>query len=107
MELITKQNNLQIKSPALLVRTTAAYGLVTTVRGGCAHHRRGWYSLAARVAGTLLKKKRKFSSYIRKIQKGSVEKLYVTNGLLWLNICAFPHILGNLSSYMTLQLDLI
>jgi hypothetical protein len=34
------------------------------------------------------------------IQKGAVAKSYMTNGLLnpqtWLNICAFPHILGSL-----------
>jgi hypothetical protein len=38
---------------------------------------------------------------------GSGAKLYMTNGLLiytvWLNICAFPHILGSPSSYMTLH----
>jgi hypothetical protein len=37
----------------------------------------------------------------------SVAKSYMTKGLLigaWLNICAFPHILGSPSSCMTLQL---
>ncbi len=43
------------------------------------------------------------------IQNGAVAKSYMTNGLLnsphiWLNIWAFPHILGSPSSYMTLQL---
>jgi hypothetical protein len=40
------------------------------------------------------------------IQNGAVAKSYMTNGLLilWLNICAFPHILGSHSSAMTLQL---
>ncbi len=39
------------------------------------------------------------------MQNGAVEKSYMTNGLLiWGNICAFPHILGSPSSYMTLQL---
>jgi hypothetical protein len=41
----------------------------------------------------------------KKIQSGAVAKSYMTNGLLiWGNICAFPHILGNPSSYMILQL---
>ncbi len=38
---------------------------------------------------------------------GSGAKSYMINGLLsphiWLNICAFPHILGSPSSYMTLH----
>ncbi len=35
---------------------------------------------------------------------GSGPKSYMTIGLLiYGNICAFPHILENLSSYMTLQ----
>ncbi len=41
------------------------------------------------------------------IQNGAVAKSYMTNALLihiWGNICAFPHILGSHSSYMTLQL---
>ncbi len=56
---------------------------------------------------TLIKKKIKFSSYIRKFR---VEQLpsHMTNGLLSPhirgNIWAFPHILGSHSSYMTLQL---
>ncbi len=38
--------------------------------------------------------------------EGSGAKLYMTNGLLIYgeNICAFPHILGSPSSYMTLHL---
>jgi hypothetical protein len=46
----------------------------------------------------LIKKKRKFSSYIRKKKKkkeGSGAKSYMTNDLLIYgeNICPFPHIL--------------
>ncbi len=37
----------------------------------------------------------------KEILNGAVAKSYMTNGL---NICAFPHILGSPSSYMTLQL---
>ncbi len=32
----------------------------------------------------------------KEIQKESDAKSYMANDLLWLNICAFPHILGNL-----------
>jgi hypothetical protein len=41
----------------------------------------------------------------KEIKSGAVAK-YMTNGLLhiWENFCAFPHILGSPSSYMTLQL---
>jgi hypothetical protein len=40
----------------------------------------------------------------KEIQKGSVAKSFMTNGLLIYGcICAFPHILGSPSSYMTLQ----
>jgi hypothetical protein len=43
-------------------------------------------------AATLIKKE-------DKIQKRAVAKSYMTNSLLiWLNICAFPHILGSSSS---------
>jgi hypothetical protein len=38
---------------------------------------------------------------------GAVAKSYMTNGLLsphiWLNICAFSHIVGSPSSFMTMQ----
>ncbi len=42
----------------------------------------------------------------KEIQNGAVAKSYMNNGFLmqWGNICAFPHILGSPSSYMTLQL---
>jgi hypothetical protein len=45
-------------------------------------------------AATLIKKKVKFSSYIRKFRVEQLEShSYMTNGLLiWGNICAFPHI---------------
>jgi hypothetical protein len=45
--------------------------------------------------------------FLKEIQSGAVAKSYMTNGLLSEilgNICAFPHKLGNPSSYMTLQL---
>jgi hypothetical protein len=47
---------------------------------------------------TLIKKKRKLSSYIGKFR---MEQLQSHK---WGNICAFPQILGSPSSYMTLQL---
>ncbi len=42
----------------------------------------------------------------KEIQNGAVAKSYMTNGPphIWGNICAFPHILGSSSSYMTVQL---
>ncbi len=49
---------------------------------------------------------KKFLIY-KEIQKGAVAKSYMTKGIfiyVWLNICAFPHILGSPSSYMTWQL---
>ncbi len=51
------------------------------------------------------KKKIKFFLIYKEIQNGAVAKLYMTNKPphIWLNICAFPHILGSPSSYMTLQ----
>ncbi len=49
---------------------------------------------------TLIKKKTKFSSHIRKDRK---ERLQSQPPHIWLNICAFPHILGILSKSMTLQ----
>jgi hypothetical protein len=57
----------------------------------------------------LIKKKIKFTSYIRKFRtEHAVAKSYMTNGLLiygdWGNIYAYPHIFGSPSSYMTLQL---
>ena len=54
---------------------------------------------------TLIKKKRKFSSYIRKFRGiGCNAKSYMTYDLLinGENICAFPHILGSPSSYIWL-----
>jgi hypothetical protein len=51
---------------------------------------------------TLIKNKIKLSSYIRKFRRIGC-KSYITNNLLinGENICAFPHILGSPSSYMT------
>ncbi len=51
---------------------------------------------------TLIKKKRKFSSYIRKFRGIGCN---MNNDLLTYgeNICAFPHILESPSSYMTLH----
>ncbi len=39
----------------------------------------------------------------KEIQKGSGAKSYMTNGVLISNICAFPHIIGSASSYMTMR----
>jgi hypothetical protein len=50
------------------------------------------------LSSTLIKKKIKFSSYIRKFRMEQLQSH------IWLNICAFPHILGSPSSYLTLQL---
>ncbi len=51
------------------------------------------------------KKENKIFLIYKEIQKGSVAKSSMTNGfLIWLNICAFPQVLGSPSSYMTLQL---
>jgi hypothetical protein len=57
--------------------------------------------------GTLIKKKIKFSSDIRKFRIEQLQShTYMANGLLIYgeNVCAFPHILGSPSSHMTLQL---
>ncbi len=57
---------------------------------------------------TLIKKEIKFPQIEGDSEESVANaKSYMTNRLLiydiWLNICAFPHILGNPSSYMTLQ----
>ncbi len=55
---------------------------------------------------TLIKKKIKFSSYIRKFRMEQLQShmwLTASSYIYGLNICAFPHILGSPSSYMTLQ----
>ncbi len=57
--------------------------------------------------GSLIKKKIKFSSYIRKFRMEQFQSniwLTAYSYSIWGNICAFPHILGGLSSYMTVQL---
>ncbi len=57
--------------------------------------------------GTLIKKKIKFSSYIRKFRMEQLQShiwLTASSYTVWWNICAFPHILGSPSSYMTLRL---
>jgi hypothetical protein len=42
-----------------------------------------WYeNIYKKEKSTLIKKKRKFSSYIKKIQSGAVAKSYMTNSLL-------------------------
>jgi hypothetical protein len=61
------------------------------------------YSLVAfgfRTGSYTDKNKIKYSSYIYKeIHNGAVTKSHMTNGShIWLNICAFPHILGSRSS---------
>ncbi len=56
---------------------------------------------------TLIKKKIKFSSYIRKFRRDRLQShiwLKRSHHHIWLNIYAFTHILGSPSSYMTLQL---
>jgi hypothetical protein len=53
------------------------------------------------------KKENQIFLIYKKIQGGAVVKSYMTNGLLIYGeiiVCAFPHILGSPSSYMTLQL---
>jgi hypothetical protein len=51
---------------------------------------------------TLIKKKIKFSSYIRKFIGIGCKVIYDERPPhIWLNICAFPRILGSPSSYMT------
>jgi hypothetical protein len=50
----------------------------------------------------LIKKKTKFSSYIRKSKRKQLQS-HMLQSHIWLNICAFPPILGSPSSYMTLQ----
>ncbi len=53
----------------------------------------------------LIKKKIKFSSYVRKFRMKQLQShIWLTPPHIWGNICAFPHILGSPSSYMTLQL---
>ncbi len=55
----------------------------------------------------LIKKKIKFSSYIRKFRVEQLQShiwLTASSYCIWGNKCAFPHILGSPSSYMTLQL---
>ncbi len=52
---------------------------------------------------TLIKKKAKFSSYIGKSGSKRSYMYDLRPPHIWLNICAFPHILGSPSSYMTLQ----
>ncbi len=50
------------------------------------------------------KKENQIFFIYKDIQNGAVAKSYMANGLIWGNICAFSHILGSPSSYMTLQL---
>jgi hypothetical protein len=53
---------------------------------------------------TPIKKKIKFSSYIRKFSMYQQLQLHIWPPHIWINICAFPQILGSPSSYTTLQL---
>ncbi len=57
---------------------------------------------------TLIKKKIKFSSNIRKFRMEQLQShIWLTASSsphIWGNICAFPHIFGSPSSYMTMQL---
>ncbi len=51
-----------------------------------------------------MKKKIKFSSYIRKFRRERLHRhICLTPPQILLNSCAFPHILGSPSSYLTLQ----
>ncbi len=55
----------------------------------------------------LIKRKKTFYSYIRKFRMEQLQShtwLTASSYTVWLNICAFPHILGSPFSYMTLQL---
>jgi hypothetical protein len=59
------------------------------------------------IASYIDKKENQIFLIYKEILNGAVAKSYMTNGHLiciWGNICAFPHILGSPSSYMTLQL---
>ncbi len=59
---------------------------------------------AAPATGTQIKKKRKFSSYVRKFRGIRCKVIYDYDFLIYGdNICAFPQILGTPSSYMTLH----
>ncbi len=53
----------------------------------------------------MIKKKRKFSSYIRKFRGIGFKVTFDYNDLFTYgeNICTFPHILGSPSIYMTLH----
>ncbi len=56
---------------------------------------------------SLIKKKRKFSSYIWNFRMEQLQShiwLTASSYTVWWNICAFPQTLGSPSSYMTLQL---
>ncbi len=52
------------------------------------------------------KKENKIFLIYKEIQKGPGANSYMTNGLshIWGKSCAFPHILGSPSSYMTLPI---
>ncbi len=53
------------------------------------------------------KKENQIFFIYKEIQNGAVANSYMTNGLLIVYgeiFCAFPHIIGSSSSYMTLQL---
>ena len=65
----------------------------------CSSYFQGWLAV-----GYTDIKENQICLIYKEIQKGAVAKSYMTNGLLMGNICAFPHILGSPSSYMTLQL---
>ena len=53
---------------------------------------------------TLIKKKIKFSSFIRKFIRARLQShILLKPSHIWLKICTFPHELGSTSSCMTLQ----
>ncbi len=54
---------------------------------------------------TMIKKKIQFFSYIRKFRRDQLQShVWLTASSYMPNICAFPHILGSPSSWMTLHL---
>jgi hypothetical protein len=81
-------------------RETTLHGVLSTLAGG----ERSGGAMICTVMGALIKKKINFPHILGK-PVGSGAKSYMTNDLLIYgeNICAFPHILGSPSSYMTLH----
>jgi hypothetical protein len=51
------------------------------------------------------KKENKIFLIFKEIQKGAVAKSYMANGLLILNICAFPYIFGGKFNFLFYQCE--